>query len=374
MRGRRGRNKDLNYWPSIADFMLALFMIALILGLTNLTLLYSQQESVSTQGENLLIAERELKACEQKKGSESDKASQCDKDLLTARQNLCQVKLEGVIARVQQCTKQLTFVKENINQCLVKLDACLNPLKQENNPPVANNSLPAEQQISPNNLQDCETKLEQELKKAEQCDKDLTEANTHQTKCESDLDACLNEIHQTELKILNEKNKPLILEITDAQGLTFMPNSAKTADFKLDLKAKFAEWKKMIDDHPGVNTIEIIGHTDADKISEPDSNLDKALQNALSSDELIDQGKFKSGSNADLGLWRAVAMSQEWRKWLETLPKEEQDRIKSRIKVRCYSAAYGVPNKKTQGLSEQERKQGDRRIEIRFTQLLPENS
>ena len=51
MRGRRERIEDLNYWPSIADFMLALFMIALILGLTNLTLFYSQQPSNLTEGQ-----------------------------------------------------------------------------------------------------------------------------------------------------------------------------------------------------------------------------------------------------------------------------------------------------------------------------------
>ena len=235
MRGRRERIEDLNCWPSIADFMLALFMIALILGLTNLTLFYSQQPSNVTEG-------------------------------------------------------------------LIGL-------------------------------------------------------------CKDELDKCKN-------KRIDLEKKPPNIEYTAKDGLTFESNSADTISFK-DFLAKdtngFLNWKdNIIKIHPEVNTIEIIGHTDDRKVTSV-GNFDESLPRALSGD--LQPHALKSGSNADLGLWRAVAVMQQWKEWVNDLPEDEEKKRLQELDVRCYSAAYGIPPKNLQNLQGDSLKAISRRIEIRFTEL-----
>ena len=67
-----------------------------------------------------------------------------------------------------------------------------------------------------------------------------------------------------------------------------------------------------------------------------------------------------AGSNADLGLMRALAVKEEWVKWLT------KKHVSREIHLRCYSAAQGIPPAMVNGTVLDEMA---RRIEIRFTQL-----
>ncbi|MFM8333016.1 MAG: hypothetical protein ACKN9T_15130 [Candidatus Methylumidiphilus sp.] len=390
MRGRRGRNEDLNYWPSVADFMLALFMIALILGLTNIVLLFSNQESDRTKGEKINLCMKNEQDCQTK--------------LLAKNQEICEAKLDGVIARVRQCQRQLQQVNDDVIACGKKLAACQKtspPLPQPQSDDGVKSTLPdgvredkqtlfvaatsidsaappSEQaQAAVNALHlsrtvECEKKLQDASALATQCGTALDQANANQRQCLSDLEICRSQ----ELSLAKDRNKPLILEITDADGLTFDANKADTNKFKLNIKSMFEDWKKKIKEHECVNTIEIIGHTDSDKISKPEegqSVFDNLFKEVLSGTPISKDklNTLKSSSNADLGLWRAVAMSQLWQEWVEknTSDGVEKARLLG-IKVRLYSAAFGIPNKESElAQTEKERKERNRRIEIRFTQL-----
>jgi flagellar motor protein MotB len=101
-----------------------------------------------------------------------------------------------------------------------------------------------------------------------------------------------------------------------------------------------------------IDFIQVIGHTDGERINK-NSNLDKTL-------EIVAQGtqpvnKLSAGSNADLGLMRALAVVQELQKTgLQN------------VEFRAYSAAQlYLPNGKLAPINRQA-DEARRRIEIRF--------
>ncbi|MGL5077945.1 MAG: hypothetical protein ACRDBG_19245 [Waterburya sp.] len=101
-----------------------------------------------------------------------------------------------------------------------------------------------------------------------------------------------------------------------------------------------------------INFIQVIGHTDGEGISN-NSNIDKSL-------EIVAQGlkpvsKLSAGSNADLGLMRALAVVQELQK----------TGLKN-VEFRAYSAAQlYLPSGKLASIDRQP-DETRRRIEIRF--------
>lgn len=162
-------------------------------------------------------------------------------------------------------------------------------------------------------------------------------------------------------KALNDK--PPIIDLADARFLTFVKGRAEISpSFRAQLDNKeFEDLIRIVNDYKNVDTIEIIGHTDASPVGSS-SNLDAILSNVLGG--RIKATVLSAGSNADLGLMRALAVKEEWSRWLA----ERHIQLTRRIDVRCYSAAQGVlPDDITGTPEEQEAKA--RRIEIRFTQL-----
>lgn len=159
--------------------------------------------------------------------------------------------------------------------------------------------------------------------------------------------------------------EPPIIELTDAQNVNFESGKAQISpEFQTRLREhEFPKLRQIIDEHPTVDTIEIIGHTDDARISSTQSNLDTKLDQVLAGSALAKE--LTAGSNADLGLMRAVAVKEAWRQWITergvVLPRP--------IEIRCYSAANAVPPLGTASLPKKIRDQKARRIEIRFTQL-----
>jgi outer membrane protein OmpA-like peptidoglycan-associated protein len=111
----------------------------------------------------------------------------------------------------------------------------------------------------------------------------------------------------------------------------------------------------------GINVVEIIGHTDGQANGNVISNLDVNLEGVVSGNGLV--GKLQAGSNADLGLLRALSVV----KVLRDIQKKEGKL--SGLSFRAYSAAQLIlPNGQFAGTARQD-DVTRRRIEIRFTRL-----
>jgi outer membrane protein OmpA-like peptidoglycan-associated protein len=115
----------------------------------------------------------------------------------------------------------------------------------------------------------------------------------------------------------------------------------------------------------GINVVEIIGHTDATPNGNVNSNLDVNLEKVVSGTFPVT--KLQYGSNADLGLMRALSVV----KILRNI-QNKQGRLKG-LSFRAYSAAQLIlPNGKLAEVAPVKNQQQDetrRRIEIRFTRL-----
>ncbi|WP_414564267.1 MULTISPECIES: flagellar motor protein [unclassified Anabaena] len=110
-----------------------------------------------------------------------------------------------------------------------------------------------------------------------------------------------------------------------------------------------------------INIVEIIGHTDGQPNGNVASNLDLNLENVARG--ALPVGKLQAGSNADLGLMRALAVVQV----LRNIQLKEQ-RLQG-LSFRAYSAAQLIlPSGEFAAIARQE-DQTRRRIEIRFTRL-----
>ncbi|MBK1989831.1 flagellar motor protein [Sphaerospermopsis aphanizomenoides BCCUSP55] len=111
----------------------------------------------------------------------------------------------------------------------------------------------------------------------------------------------------------------------------------------------------------GINVVEIIGHTDGQPNGNVGSNLDVNLEKVVGGS--LPVGKLQAGSNADLGLMRALSVV----KVLRDIQKKE-GRL-SGLSFRAYSAAQLIlPNGQFAGIARKE-DVTRRRIEIRFTRL-----
>jgi flagellar motor protein MotB len=157
-------------------------------------------------------------------------------------------------------------------------------------------------------------------------------------------------------RIKGENDKPPIL-VVDATQVSFEKGKAElqTINSRTLREDVFTELLSIVEKYKSVDTIEIIGHTDWSPVG-GNSNLDVELLKALKGDQI---SRLRAGSNADLGLMRAVAVKQEWDKW-------RKNRLPRNIQVRCYSAAQGIDPPAINGKIYANQA---RRIEIRFTQL-----
>lgn len=135
------------------------------------------------------------------------------------------------------------------------------------------------------------------------------------------------------------------------------------------LKEILIKINQLVKANQKVEVIEVIGHTDGQEIgklscnNKQGSNLDKFLEEVTHNKKNIDD--LCPGSNADLGLMRALAVIQELQKAQD---KTKDERFK-KLGWRAYSAAQLLlPNGKfapKDRIPNEER----RRIEIRFAQI-----
>lgn len=323
MRSRHTK-PDLNYWPAVADVFLAAFLLAIFLWFAH----------------NLLST---VKLDEQ-----AGNMGQLRDDNAALRKEIDQLK-EQVRIMAQQ---NESLVAENARLSTENADLKAQLAKALNNKP-------------PPNMAEAQTKITQ----LQQTLKDLQDRFDLLTK---ERDTLRFENDELKKKLAAARNdKPPVIDLTDRANFKFDTGKAVITQGFLDAFNRSPDLQRIpeIVMRYDVNLIEIIGHTDGVPASSKESNLDYKLGHVLAeSDEAVrtaEIAQLRYGSNADLGLMRAVSVRNliqaklgEWR-----LPN---------LEIRCYSAAQGVlptGESKLVGDYTNKDKPDDtrRRIEIRFT-------
>lgn len=167
------------------------------------------------------------------------------------------------------------------------------------------------------------------------------------------------DILQSEIKRL--KSAPPVVVIQDSGGYQFDSGSASLPqELKSYITKDLVNRIEKISQQRNLYVVEIIGHTDG-QVNFGGGNLDQQLEKVAQGKEPVDS--LKPGSNADLGLMRALEVVKE----LQTV-QEQTGKLKG-VQFRAYSAAQiQLPD----GNFAQVNRQSDpnrRRIEIRFSPL-----
>jgi outer membrane protein OmpA-like peptidoglycan-associated protein len=150
--------------------------------------------------------------------------------------------------------------------------------------------------------------------------------------------------------------KPPLLRLTEKESFRFGTGSyALNPQFKAALDSRLPWIQEQIKKYR-IDSVEVIGHTDGQP-SPGSSNLDLLLPKAGSSPNL--KG-YQSGSNTDLGLLRALAVSNYLK------GKLAESGIKD-ITVRPYSAGSLIAIDGAYTPADTKDRADRRRIELRFT-------
>lgn len=169
-------------------------------------------------------------------------------------------------------------------------------------------------------------------------------------------------------------DRPPIIQISDDGKYRFESgSSAMNTDFTNALKE--GEFKRLADEivarqeegRVKVDTLEIIGHTDGVALSRT-GNLDQKLPEVLA-DGTAGISSLIPGSNNDLGLLRALAVREQWHRFIADHP---QRGTLEKIQVRCYSAGQTILPTANPAPTPGDFRKPDptaRRIEMRLTRL-----
>ncbi|MEO1671635.1 MAG: flagellar motor protein [Cyanobacteria bacterium J06631_2] len=167
------------------------------------------------------------------------------------------------------------------------------------------------------------------------------------------------DVLQSEIRRL--KSAPPVVVIQDSGGFQFDSGSATLpVELKNYITMDLVDRIERISQQRNLYVVEIIGHTDG-QVNFGGGNLDQQLEEVAQGKRSIES--LKPGSNADLGLMRALEVVKQ----LQTV-QEETGRLRD-VQFRPYSAAqlqlpsgeFANPNRNPDA--------NRRRIEIRFSPL-----
>jgi len=175
-----------------------------------------------------------------------------------------------------------------------------------------------------------------------------------------------NEKSQSQVDVLQSeirrlKSAPPVVVIQDSGGFQFDSGSASLpANLKNYITMDLVDRIERISQQRNLYVVEIIGHTDG-QVNFGGGNLDQQLEEVAQGKRSVEN--LKPGSNADLGLMRALEVVKQ----LQTV-QEQTGRLKG-VQFRPYSAAqlqlpsgeFADPNRNPDA--------NRRRIEIRFSPL-----
>ena len=150
--------------------------------------------------------------------------------------------------------------------------------------------------------------------------------------------------------------KPPLLRLTEKESFRFGTGSyALNPQFKAALDSRLPWIKEQIKKYR-IDSVEVIGHTDGQP-SPGSSNLDLLLPKAGSSSNL---SGYQSGSNTDLGLLRALAVSNYLQAKLAASGIQD-------VTIRPYSAGSLIAIDGAYAPADTKNRADRRRIELRFT-------
>ncbi len=351
----RHRESELNFWPSIADMILAAFMVFLILWFAErfqtIFQIAELKKSLFTEDKvhrNWLAEARNKnrKLLEENKKlhrqlSEGEKKNQKllgENKAFYSRLERAKRKNQNILGENEMLHSQLKEAKEGNQKLLGKNKAFYSRLEE----------IKAENQ-----------KLGEEYKSS---DSQLAILKNENKELHSQLTESQEE--NQELHSKNEdfrRDKPPIISLDEASGYSFETGSARLSEkFRQKLSDKIlTDLEKTFNDY-NVDVIEIVGHTDGQRIGrKKQSNLDEELEKIILNRSSIDDLRY--GSNADLGLMRALALAQFLK---------ESKRLSDDVKYRVYSAAQLIlPDGDLVDSVDRNPNPERRRIELRFTKL-----
>lgn len=202
----------------------------------------------------------------------------------------------------------------------------------------------------------------------------------------SKLKKQLQEIERQLASQLGSNDKPPIIQIRESEdGKADYRFESGSSEMNLRFIAGLAknEFRQLADmilqrqeGAPNrVNTLEIIGHTDEVPLKNQRGrgNLDAKLPDYL--EGRVGIASLNPGSNNDLGLLRALAVKEQWQRFIE---REPERAALQKIYVRCYSAGQTIPPVEQTavddpGLSKEDQHRLARRIEMRLTLIESED-
>lgn len=162
----------------------------------------------------------------------------------------------------------------------------------------------------------------------------------------------------TRLSDQYRRDKPPIITLDEASGYNFQSGSAELSEnFGRAIDEEIVQKLCSIFLEYGVDVVEVIGHTDGQPIGGA-GNLDYFLEQAAAGQTQLTT--LAAGSNADLGLIRAVAVARRLR---------ETGRLPEATMVRAYSAAQLLLPDGSLSPTVRHDDPARRRIELRFTKL-----
>ena len=167
------------------------------------------------------------------------------------------------------------------------------------------------------------------------------------------------DILQSEIKRL--KSAPPVVVIQDSGGFQFESGSASLPrELKSYITEDLVDRIERISQQRNLYVVEIIGHTDG-QVNFGNGNLDRELEEVAQGKQPVDS--LKPGSNADLGLMRALEVVKQ----LQAV-QEQTGRLQG-VQFRPYSAAQLQLPTGEFASRDRNPNANRRRIEIRFSPL-----
>ena len=167
------------------------------------------------------------------------------------------------------------------------------------------------------------------------------------------------DILQSEIRRL--KSAPPVVVIQDSGGYQFDSGSASLPEELKDyITMDLVDRIERISQQRNLYVVEIIGHTDG-QVNFGNGNLDRQLEEVAQGKQPVDS--LKPGSNADLGLMRALEVVKQ----LQTV-QEQTGRLRG-VQFRPYSAAQLQLPTGEFSPANRDPDANRRRIEIRFSPL-----
>jgi outer membrane protein OmpA-like peptidoglycan-associated protein len=158
------------------------------------------------------------------------------------------------------------------------------------------------------------------------------------------------------------KSAPPVVVIENSGEYQFTSGSADLPPTLKDyIKNELVDRIEQVTNARGIYVVEIIGHTDGQVNFNGVSNLDENLEDVALGIQSINQ--LKPGSNADLGLMRALEVVKQ----LQEIQQQEE-RLRG-LEFRAYSAAQLLLPSGEFATTQRQPDAQRRRIEIRFSPL-----